>query len=35
MIHEKQRKILEFAAKACGITLDFTVRGDFPPYYIN
>jgi hypothetical protein len=30
-----KREMLEFAAKACGITLDFTVRGDFPPYYIN
>jgi hypothetical protein len=30
-----EREMLEFAAKAFGITLDFTVRGDFPPYYIN
>lgn len=29
------REMLETAAKACGITLDFTVIGDFPPYYIN
>ena len=32
---DQQKLILEFAAKACGITLDFTVLGDFPPYYIN
>ena len=28
-------ELLDRAAKAAGITLDFTVRGDFPPYYIN
>lgn len=25
----------EMAAKAVGIVLDFTIRGDFPPYYVN
>ena len=29
------RELLELAAKAAGISLDFSVRGDFPPYYIN
>jgi hypothetical protein len=29
------KELLELAAKAAGITLDFTVRGDYPPYYVN
>lgn len=29
------RELLELAAKAAGIELDFTIRGDFPPYYVN
>lgn len=29
------RELLELAAKAAVISLDFSVRGDFPPYYIN
>lgn len=29
------RELLEAAAKAIGIELDFSIRGDFPPYYVN
>lgn len=29
------RELLEMAAKAAGIELDFTIRGDFPPYFVN
>jgi hypothetical protein len=29
------REDYEMAAKAAGISLDFTIRGDFPPYYVN
>lgn len=29
------KEMLDLAAKAVGIDLDFTVRGDYPPYYIN
>ena len=29
------RALLEAAARAVGITLDFRIRGDFPPYYVN
>ena len=29
------KETLILAAKAIGIQLDFTVRGDFPPYYVN
>lgn len=29
------RELLELAAKAVGIELDFSIRGDFPPYYVN
>jgi len=28
-------ELLELAAKAISIELDFTIRGDFPPYFIN
>lgn len=30
-----ERELLELAAKAAGIELDFSVRGDNPPYYVN
>jgi hypothetical protein len=29
------KELLELAAKAAGITLDFTGRGVYPPYYVN
>lgn len=29
------KELLEAAAKAVGMSLDFKVRGDFPPYYLN
>ena len=29
------RELLELAAKAVGVELDFSIRGDFPPYYVN
>lgn len=29
------RELLELAAKAVGIELDFSIRGDSPPYYVN
>lgn len=29
------REDYEMAAKAFGIVMDFTIRGDFPPYYVN
>lgn len=35
MSNETDRELLELAAKAPGIVLDFSVRGDFPPYYVN
>ena len=32
---DTDKDLLERAARAVGITLDFTIRGDFPPYYVN
>lgn len=35
MTTDTDRELLELAAKAAGIQLDFSIRGDFPPYYVN
>jgi hypothetical protein len=35
IVESDDKELLELAAKAVGIQLDFTVRGDHPPYYIN
>jgi len=32
---DTDRELLELAAKAACIQLDFSIRGDFPPYYVN